>query len=118
MNGALFIKYIQCSLQQIGNARTVDLERRNSRSRKTEQQILNARTADPEFKYRMPGIIFETKPLGNSLPVMFSKFANVLLIRLEAIEMTVINLNSTPGGYVRKQIVKIKMSYIVKKYYV
>ena len=115
MNSSLFIKSFQPSFQQIGNAGTVDLERQNSTSRMQEQQILNAGTADRECKYGMPKIVFQTKSPRSSLLVMFLKFVNVPLIPLEAIEMTASNLNSTPGGYVWKQIVKIKMSYIVKK---
>ena len=111
MNSALLIKSFQPSFQQIGNAGTVDLERQNSISRMREKQILNAGTADQECKYGMSKIIF----FYFSLLVMFLKFVNVLLIQLEAIEMTASNLNSTPGGYVWKQIVKMKMSYIVKK---
>ena len=116
MNSALLIKSFQPSFQQIGNAGTVDLERQNSISRMREKQILNAGTADQECKYGMSKIIFQTKSPRNSLLVMFLKFVNVPLIQLEAIEMTASNLNSTPGNYVWKQIVKMKMSYIVKKY--
>ena len=70
---------------------------RNGKSKTSQQQILNAGRVDPECKYGMLEIIFQTKSLHNLLPVIFSKFANAPLIHLEIMEMTTTNLNSTLG---------------------
>ena len=101
---------------------SADREHRNGRSGTPEQSIQNARTADPErwnSRSRMQ-IRNAENYFSNKVPTQFAtsyvlKICNVPLIPLEAIEMTASNLNSTPGGYVWKQIVKINVSYIVKK---